>query len=639
MKHARALRLPALGLALVLLLSPAARALTTDQARELLEKYYIDDIPASVLEQPTIQEMLDALGDPYTEYFNAEEYALFNSTMSDSQLVGIGILSQVTDQGLVIQRVYEDTPAQAGGLQAGDVIVAVDGKAAAGQDGDTVSGWLRGEPGTTVEVSILRDGTEHTFTLTRQDITIPATYSELWQGHIGYLDCDSFGDETLGHFLDGMETYGDVADHWIVDLRGNGGGRVDAAASSVACFTGQGVTSYLRDRNGDLLPCGSDLDNQTLYPVIVLTDAATASASELFSAAVRDGGAGIVIGSRTYGKGVAQSVFDQTLLPDYFPEGDAIKITSLRNYSSGGSTTDTVGVIPHLLVDPALAPDVAVLLSASSPKGDTAGYLRVDYVWRWYVDLEQALSDEYRAAFTALLEALPDTVRVLEGTGGTEGWADTDAASLARQYGLTEYEKRTFNDISSSPYVAQIERLATYGLVLGDGTGAFRPEAGLTRAQLCALLAQALQCAPWQGTARFSDVPSDAWYADSVNAIAALGLVDGVGGGRFDPEGTVTHEQLITILGRLAQRLNLFLDLEVQQAPAEVLDDPALADLAGWARQSAWLLALSQQGLLGNTINLLWAPPEDIDPSAPALREEAAFLTCSLLNYIGILPS
>ena len=182
MKHARALRLPALGLALVLLLSPAARALTTDQARELLEKYYIDDIPASVLEQPTIQEMLDALGDPYTEYFNAEEYALFNSTMSDSQLVGIGILSQVTDQGLVIQRVYEDTPAQAGGLQAGDVIVAVDGKAAAGQDGDTVSGWLRGEPGTTVEVSILRDGTEHTFTLTRQDITIPATYSELWQG-------------------------------------------------------------------------------------------------------------------------------------------------------------------------------------------------------------------------------------------------------------------------------------------------------------------------------------------------------------------------------------------------------------------------------------------------------------------------
>ena len=122
-------------------------------------------------------------------------------------------------------------------------------------------------------------------------------------------------------------------------------------------------------------------------------------------------------------------------------------------------------------------------------------------------------------------------------------------------------------------------------------------------------------------------------------AIAALGLVDGVGGGRFDPEGTVTHEQLITILGRLAQRLNLFLDLEVQQAPAEVLDDPALADLAGWARQSAWLLALSQQGLLGNTINLLWAPLEEIDPSAPALREEAAFLTCSLLNYIGILPS
>ena len=639
MKHTRALRLPALGLALLLILSPAARALTLDQAREMLEQYYIDEVPQSVLDRGSIPEMLEALGDPYTEYFTAEEYALFNSTMEDTRLVGVGVTSLVTDQGLEIQRVYEDTPAAEGGLQAGDIIVAVDGQPAAGQDGDTVSGWLRGEPGTAVAVTFLRDGAEHTVTLTRRELTLPATYTELWEDHIGYIDCDNFGDETLDHFLDGMETYGDQADHWIVDLRGNGGGQVAAAADAANCFTGPSPAAYFQDREGNLVAFGGRQESQTLYPVIVLTDYDTASAAEVFAGAIRDGRAGILIGTTTYGKGVAQSVFDQTLLPDYFPEGDAIKITSLRGYSPDGNTPDTMGVIPHLLVDPTLAPDVAVLLSASSPAGDTEGYLRIDFVWRWYVDLEQALSDEYRAAFTALLEALPGHVRVLEGTGGPDGWADTGAAALAEQYGLTGYSPRTFSDIDDSPYADQILRLAAYDLIRGDGTGAFLPEEGLTRAQLCALLAQVLQLRVPTGESQFSDVSMDDWYGQCINAAARMGLVEGAGGGRFDPNAPVTHEQLITILGRVALRINLLLELDVQAATEEALAAPALERFAGWARESVWLLALSQQGLLGNTISLLWAPLDEIDPAASATREEAAALTCSLLNYIGILPS
>ena len=89
----------------------------------------------------------------------------------------------------------------------------------------------------------------------------------------------------------------------------------------------------------------------------------------------------------------------------------------------------------------------------------------------------------------------------------------------------------------------------------------------------------------------------------------------------------------------MAQRINLLLELDVQAATEEALADPALERFAGWARESVWLLALSQQGLLGNTISLLWAPLDEIDPAASATREEAAALTCSLLNYIGILPS
>ena len=153
MKSLPSLRLPALALTLALLLSPAARALTVDQAGELLEDYYIDEVPDRVLEQETIPAMLDALGDPYTQYFTAEEYAQFNSTMADSHLVGIGILSRAGAQGLEVLRVYEDSPARDAGLRPGDLIVAVDGKDAAGQDAGTVSGWLQGEPGAAVSVA------------------------------------------------------------------------------------------------------------------------------------------------------------------------------------------------------------------------------------------------------------------------------------------------------------------------------------------------------------------------------------------------------------------------------------------------------------------------------------------------------
>ena len=639
MAHRRFVRPLAVTLALTLSLTSAASALTPDQAGTLLKDYYIDDVPQSVLEQPTVQQMVAALGDPYTQYFTAEEYAQFLGTMEDINVVGIGVSVLTTLDGLLIQRVYEDTPAARGGLQAGDLVVEVNDTPITADNLMLAASWLQGEEGTQVKVGFLRDGAKHSVTLTRQAVTIPATYSELWNSHIGYIDCDTFGGDTLDHFLQGMETYGDQADHWIVDLRQNGGGEINAAMSSAACFTGPALMTYMLDGSGEVGSYGSNLESQTTYPVIVLTDGNTASASELFSAAIRDNNAGILVGGRTFGKGVAQSVFDQNSLPDYFPDGDALKITTFRLYSASGTTANTVGLLPHLLVDPTIAPDVAVLLSGTGPNGNTEGLVRIDFGWRWYVDLDTALSEKYRDAFTALLEALPATVRVLEGTGGAEGWADTDAAALAEKYGLTDYTARTFSDIADSPYYTQIRQLATYEILQGDGTGAFRPEDGLTRAQLCALLAQALQCRPYTGTSRFSDVSADSWYFSAVNTMASMGLVTGVGGGRFDPDAPVDHQQFITIMGRLGQKLNLLLDQTVAEMPEEAASDPALAAYPDWAKESVWLLAMSQKGLVGNTINLLWEPLADIDPSAAATREEAAALTCSVLNYIGILPA
>ena len=134
MKRMPLSRLFALPLALTLLLSPAAQALTPDQARELLQDYYIDEVPEDVLDQNTIQAMLEALGDPYTTYFSPEEYGAFTGSMSDTDTVGVGIYSLVTADGPLIQRVYENTPAADAGLQPGDLVTAVDGRSTAGQD-------------------------------------------------------------------------------------------------------------------------------------------------------------------------------------------------------------------------------------------------------------------------------------------------------------------------------------------------------------------------------------------------------------------------------------------------------------------------------------------------------------------------
>ena len=312
MKYKRRARLLALFLGLSLALSPAAAALTPEQAGQLLDLYYIDDVPEEVLEQPTISAMLEALGDPYTQYFTPEEYALFTSSMSDTQLAGIGVLSLVTEAGALIQRVYEDTPAGEAGLLAGDLITAVDGVSTAGLNTEEVADLLRGEPGTRVRVTYLREGERHTVSLTRAAVTIPTAYTELWNGRIGYIDCDTFGGETEAHFAEGMETYGELAQRWIVDLRGNGGGVVDAAMGAAGVFTGRGLLAYLKDSDGSFQAYGSNDSALTDKPVVVLTDGDTASASELFASDIRDTRSGLLVGGRTFGKGVAQLVLDGT---------------------------------------------------------------------------------------------------------------------------------------------------------------------------------------------------------------------------------------------------------------------------------------------------------------------------------------
>lgn len=582
-------RLAAAALALALALSPA-QALTVEQARELLAENYVDPIGQAVLGLPTVSAILEALGDPYTEYLTPQEYADFMASMEDTAMGGIGVTAAMTNEGMLVNEVTPGSPAQTAGIRSGDLLVAVDGQSILGLDQNQAAERIRGPEGSTVRITYQRQGRSHTVKLTRTIIILPATTGALLKGGVGYIDCDTWGEDTLGHFQKLMGQMESQADCWLIDLRFNTGGLSDAATDVAGLFCGPGNMLSLRlrdeDPEGDYVYYTYDTQQEaaTDKPVVLLVDGYTASASEAFAAALRDYDRAVIVGSRTFGKGVAQGIWDQSSNPDYFPDGDSLKITVARFYSPVGNTNHIMGVMPDFLV--------------SDEETEELGY--------------------------ALAQLLAQA---------GEDWPLTVDLLLQQQLADGPF----FSDVTDDTYQLSVDTLALYGLVSGKGDGLFHPQDTLTRAELAQLLQNALGYLSPDG-APFDDVDPAAWYAPAVAAVDDLGLMSGVGQDLFAPQRVLTRQELFTVLGRLGQWLNDDLDLVVRTADQDQLDLRALRGYAPWARESVWLLSCALEDSHRELINLLWDDPENIDPTAPATRGEAALGLYSLLYYLDILP-
>ena len=627
-------RILAVMLVAALCLAPAAQALTTDQLKDLLGKYYINDIPQAALDAETIEEVIQALGDPYTMYLTPEEYAAFQASMSDQEVVGIGISAVACGDGLSIVGVYDGAPAQKLGLVGGDTIISVEGKSAAGQTAEVITGWLKGEAGSKVTFVVRHaDGTEETYTATRAKVVIPSTTTEMLEdGTTGYIVCNTFGAETLGHFTEGTQAYDD-ANLWVVDLRQNGGGDVYAVTQTLGVFLGEGTMVYLRDGEGAYFRYVSQQDRTTLYPTIVLTSGGTASSAEIFSLAMKDKNGGLVIGSNTFGKGVAQVVLTGAQEPEALTDGDALRITAYQYYGVSGNTAQNIGVIPDLLVDTNHADEIASLFSVNEPWQSTEGWLRVHLGgWRWYIDLSKAMGEEMEPYFAEMLSALPPAVDIFAGDG--EGWVKSTPAQIAADTQVKGYAPRVFSDVAGTNYELAANTLCTYGMLRGYADGTFHPDNGLTRAELCALLTQTMRLHLPETGATFSDVAKDSWYAPYIQAAQAAGYVSGVGNGRFDPQGKVTQEQMMTVLGRLAADLNLnFLG-----ASNAVPEDTGISSkYSTWAQPWVWLLEKSQKNILGQPLSMLYASSDSIDPKAPATRGQTAQILYTLFTAVELL--
>ena len=319
-----------------------------DRINSLIEGCYLyeDDIDEDALIDGIYSGYAEALGDPYTEYYDEEETkALYEST--NGEFSGIGAtMSQSLDSGeITVSNVYEDSPADKAGMKQGDVIYEVDGRSVSGQDLETVVSWIKGEQGTDVTLCVLRNGEEVELTATRDIIEVQTVSSEMKDGQIGYIAVSEFDSVTYDQFeaaLDDLESQG--MQGLVIDLRGNPGGNLTTVTDMLKLLLPEGTIVSTKDKYGNTEEITCDGKHEFTKPLAVLVNQYSASASEIFSGAIQDYGTGTIVGMTTYGKGVVQQLMD-------LGDGTCLKVTIAEYYTPSGRSINGTGVEPDVEVE------------------------------------------------------------------------------------------------------------------------------------------------------------------------------------------------------------------------------------------------------------------------------------------------
>ena len=301
-----------------------------------LDMMYVDTLDANQVIGNGIEAMLNSL-DPYTVYYTQEKEEEL-STMITGKYAGIGALIKYNNQikNVVIDQPYANTPSALAGLQKGDIILAIDNLSMAGKDNGFVSNHLRGTAGTTFQLKVKRPVSGKVFTvkITRKSIQLPAVpYYGMRPNNIAYINLSSF---TEGCSSDVRKAFIELkekgAKGLVLDLRDNGGGSLSEAVKIVNMFVPKGIT--LVKTKGKIARANSEYKTteepiDTVMPIVVLVNENTASASEITAGSLQDLDRGVVLGAKTFGKGLVQQVVQ-------VPYGGSLKLTSGKYYIPSG---------------------------------------------------------------------------------------------------------------------------------------------------------------------------------------------------------------------------------------------------------------------------------------------------------------
>lgn len=314
---------------------------------QLVDESYSGDIDMDDLQEGLYRGYIDGLGDKYSVYYDEDETkALMQST--SGEFGGIGALfSQDKDTKVItFLKVYEGSGAEEAGFKVDDILYKVDGKDISGEDLSEVVSKIRGDEGTTVELTVLRgdDGEEYTATVTRKIVQTDTVYHEMKEDKIGYIQVTEFDDVTTDQYKEALEDLENQGmKGLVVDLRNNPGGNVDTVTDMLDLMLPEGTTLSIKDKQGKESVYESDDEHQFTKPLVVLVNENSASASEIFSGAIQTFGTGEVVGTTTYGKGVAQQIFD-------LKDGTSVKLTIAEYLIAGQFGINGKGVTPDVEV-------------------------------------------------------------------------------------------------------------------------------------------------------------------------------------------------------------------------------------------------------------------------------------------------
>lgn len=311
--------------------------------KDTMETYYLEDVDEEAMEKGVYSGMVQSLGDPYSVYYSAEDLEQFQQ-QTEGIYYGIGAyIGKDEGTGLPkISGVIENTPAQESGLQYGDIIVEVEGNSIQGLDNTEVVQLIKGEEGTTVNITIFREGEADYlyFDVERRKIESPTVDQEMFDGGIGYIRIKEFDDITLDQFTEALAVCkGSDMTGLILDLRDNPGGNLTTVTEIARMLLPKGIIVYTQDKNGERVEYTCDGKNELKIPMVVLVNGGSASASEILAGAIKDYGKGTLLGTTTFGKGIVQKVIGLT-------DGSAIKVTVSNYYTPNGNNIHKIGIEP-----------------------------------------------------------------------------------------------------------------------------------------------------------------------------------------------------------------------------------------------------------------------------------------------------
>ncbi len=310
--------------------------------------YYQEEIDEAAMEDGIYKGMIDSLGDPYSTYYSEEELA---DIMEQTEGIYYGIgayisLDLATGLGK-ISGVITGTPAEAANLREGDLIYMVDGESASGLELSEIVSRIKGEEGTTVHLTLVREGESDyvEVDIERRKVESPTVKYEVYSDETGYIQITEFDDITVDQFTEALAVCkGAGVKGLILDLRSNPGGNLSAVVEIARQILPEGMIVYTEDRNGQRTEYTCKGENELKIPMVVLINGNSASASEILAGAIKDYKIGTLVGTTSYGKGIVQRIIG-------LQDGSAVKLTVSSYYTPNGNNIHGIGIEPDVICE------------------------------------------------------------------------------------------------------------------------------------------------------------------------------------------------------------------------------------------------------------------------------------------------